>query len=156
MTGAVTPQSGGGRLSITTERQLRRTVELPLGTARITFTSGSIGDPKGVCLSLYYLLGVAGGVAGHLGGHHAGRHLPLLPPALLLENVAGFLATMIAGGTYVALPQRAVGMADPFRLEAFLHVRHTVRLIAPGSRTGPCWSRRSTNTSWKRPATSSG
>lgn len=116
VTGAVTPQFGRRpRLSITTERQLRRTVELPLGTARITFTSGSTGDPKGVCLSLHHLLAVAGGVATHLGGHHAGRHLPLLPPGILLENVAGFLATVIAGGTYVALPQRAVGMADPFR-----------------------------------------
>lgn len=103
------------RLSIRTERQLRRTAELPAATARITFTSGSTGDPKGVCLSLEHLLAVAGGVARHVGDHHAGRHLPLLPPGILLENVAGFLAIMIAGGTYVALPQREVGMADPFR-----------------------------------------
>ncbi len=103
------------RFSLTTERRLRRTVELPTGTARITFTSGSTGAPRGLCLSLHHLLAVAGGVVSRLGVHHAGRHLPLLPPGILLENVAGFLATIIAGGTYVALPQREVGLADPFR-----------------------------------------
>ena len=103
------------RLTIETERQSRRSVGLPPGTARITFTSGSTGSPKGLCLSAHHLLAVAGGVVSHLGNHHAGRHLPLLPPGILLESVAGLLATMIAGGTYVALPQRAVGMADPFR-----------------------------------------
>ena len=40
---------------------------------------------------------------------------PLLPPGILLENVAGLYSTMLAGGCYVALPQAAVGMADPFR-----------------------------------------
>ncbi|MCK8455140.1 AMP-binding protein [Sphingomonas faeni] len=88
---------------------------LPEGTARITFTSGSTGDPKGICLSRDHLFGVAQAVVGTLGMHHAGRHLPILPPGILLETVAGLHATMLAGGTYVALPQSAVGMADPFR-----------------------------------------
>ncbi|WP_277984140.1 AMP-binding protein [Sphingomonas faeni] len=99
-------------------REVRRSTPartLPDGTARITFTSGSTGDPKGICLSRDHLLSVAQGVVDTLGVHHAGRHLPLLPPGILLENVAGFHATMLAGGTYVALPQSAVGMADPFR-----------------------------------------
>ncbi|MES3101695.1 AMP-binding protein [Sphingomonas faeni] len=88
---------------------------LPEGTGRITFTSGSTGDPKGICLSRDHLFGVAQAVVETLGVHHAGRHLPILPPGILLETVAGLHATMLAGGTYVALPQSAVGMADPFR-----------------------------------------
>lgn len=88
---------------------------LPEGTARITFTSGSTGDPKGVCLSLDHLSHVAGGVVEALGLHHAGRHLPVLPPGILLENVAGLYASILAGGTYVALPQAEAGMANPFR-----------------------------------------
>ncbi len=102
-------------LKVLEERGNRPARPLPVGTARITFTSGSTGDPKGICLARDHLLGVAQAVVDTLGVHHAGRHLPLLPPGILLENVAGFHATMLAGGTYVALPQSAVGMADPFR-----------------------------------------
>ena len=88
---------------------------LPKGTAKISFTSGSIGTPKGICLSAEHMLGVAQCVVNTLGDAHAGRHLALLPPGILLENVAGFYAVLLAGGTYVALPQAAVGFADPFR-----------------------------------------
>ena len=85
------------------------------GTARITFTSGSTGTPKGVCLSAQHLLEVAESVVSAVGAEHAGRHLALLPPGILLETVAGFLATLLAGGTYVCPPQELVGLADPFR-----------------------------------------
>lgn len=88
--------------------------ELPEGTARVSFTSGSTGDPKGVCLSAEHLIGVAAAVGERLAAH-AGRHLPLLPPGVLLESVAGFYASMLAGGAYVARPQAEVGLAAPFR-----------------------------------------
>ena len=110
-------------LSMTVDRRPGRTALLPQGTARITFTSGSTGNPKGLCLSLEHLFGVARAVVGHLGRHHAGRHLPVLPPGILLENVAGLYATILAGGTYVALPQAEVGMADPFRPDPAVMLR---------------------------------
>lgn len=94
-----------------------RPVALPTGTARITFTSGSTGNPKGICLSDNHLLVVAEEVVRAVGIGHAGRHLALLPPGILLETVAGFFATLLAGGTYVCPPQSLVGMADPFRPE---------------------------------------
>lgn len=96
-------------------RKAAAAMNVPTGTSKISFTSGSTGTPKGICLSFRHLLSVAQAVVDHVGGDHAGRHLPLLPPGILLENVAGFYATMLAGGTYVALPQAEVGMADPFR-----------------------------------------
>ncbi|MGE5721811.1 MAG: AMP-binding protein [Sphingomonadales bacterium] len=88
---------------------------LPQGTSKISFTSGSTGQPKGICLSAGNLIGVAEAVVRTVGNEHAGRHLPLLPPGILLENVAGLYATLIAGGTYVALPQAEIGFANPFR-----------------------------------------
>lgn len=87
---------------------------IPEGTAKISFTSGSTGTPKGVCLSAGHLLAVAQSVVDRIGKGNAGRHLALLPPGILLENVAGFYATLLAGGTYVAVPQAEVGLAHPF------------------------------------------
>lgn len=88
---------------------------LPMGTARISFTSGSTGTPKGICLSASHMLSVAASVVEAVGAEHAGRHCALLPPGILLETVAGFFATMLAGGTYVCPPQSGCGLADPFR-----------------------------------------
>lgn len=88
---------------------------LPDGTARISFTSGSTAAPKGVCLSAEHMLRAASAVVEAVGKGHAGRHLALLPPGILLETVAGFFATLLAGGTYVCPPQAAIGLANPFR-----------------------------------------
>ncbi|WP_068076816.1 AMP-binding protein [Novosphingobium lentum] len=98
-------------------------VALPEGTARITFTSGSTGTPKGVCLSADHMLDVAGAVVSAVGQGHAGRHLALLPPGILLETVAGFYATLLAGGTYVCPPQALAGLANPFRPDFLTMVR---------------------------------
>lgn len=88
---------------------------LPAGTSKISFTSGSTGTPKGICLSGDQTLQVAQAVVDTLGHVHAGRHLALLPPGILLENVAGFYAVLLAGGTYVALPLAETGFANPFQ-----------------------------------------
>lgn len=90
-------------------------VDLPQDTARITFTSGSTGAPKGVCLSADHMLTVARSIVSFVGAGRAGRHLPLLPAGILLEYVAGFLPTLIAGGTYLCPSAELTGMADPFR-----------------------------------------
>lgn len=92
-------------------------VALPVGTSKISFTSGSTGNPKGICLSADHMLDVAQAVVDTLGQSHAGRHLALLPPGILLENVAGFYAVMLAGGTYVCLPSAETGFANPFKPE---------------------------------------
>lgn len=90
-------------------------VPLPPGTARISFTSGSTGNPKGVCLSAEHMFTVARSIVEAVGAGNAGRHLALLPPGILLETVGGFLPTLLAGGTWVCPPQELVGLANPFR-----------------------------------------
>ena len=110
---------------------------LPDATARISFTSGSTGAPKGICLSAPHLLEVAGAVVAAVGSEHAGRHLALLPPGILLETVAGLYATLLAGGSYVAPPQATIGLAQPFRpdfvmmAEAIARLRVTSLILVP-------------------------
>lgn len=79
---------------------------LPAGTAKISFTSGSTGQPKGVCLSAAGLLDTAEAVAAELADLAIERHLAVLPLALLLENVAGIYAPLLRGGEIV-LPRLA-------------------------------------------------
>ncbi len=80
--------------------------QLPAGTAKISFTSGSTGQPKGVCLSAMGLLDTAEAVSAALADLPIERHLSVLPLALLLENVAGVYAPLLHGAEIV-LPRLA-------------------------------------------------
>lgn len=88
---------------------------LHAGTAKITYTSGSTGAPKGVCLSQDQMESVAGSLVAVLGQDRAGLHLPVLPLAVLLENVAGLYTTLLAGGRYHAASLAEAGMGEAFR-----------------------------------------
>lgn len=76
---------------------------LPAGTAKITFTSGTTGTPKGVCLDATAMYRVADAVVQATADMHIGKHLCLLPLSLLLENITGVYAPLLAGAT-VLLP----------------------------------------------------
>lgn len=80
-----------------------KTRDIPAGTAKITFTSGTTGTPKGVCLPQRAMEDVAGGIVEILGADFAGMHCSVLPLAVLLENVAGVYAALMAGAT-ITLP----------------------------------------------------
>lgn len=79
---------------------------LPAGTGKITFTSGSTGTPKGVCLDAGAQLAVTEGLAQALAPLAVHRHLCALPLAVLLENIAGLYAPLLAGAG-VILPTAA-------------------------------------------------
>ena len=89
--------------------------KLPRGTAKITYTSGTTRDPKGVCLSQAGLEAVANSLVEAIGSAYAETHVSIMPLAVLLENVAGVYATLIAGGTIVLLPQSEIGFASAFQ-----------------------------------------
>lgn len=61
---------------------------LPPSTTKITYTSGSTGEPKGVCLDTLSLQTVAKSLADVVRPLDASRHLCLLPLATLLDNLA--------------------------------------------------------------------
>jgi long-subunit acyl-CoA synthetase (AMP-forming) len=70
---------------------------LPAGTAKISFTSGSTGNPKGACLSADGLIDTAAAITLRLADLPIKRHLVTLPLALLLENSAGIYAPLLRG-----------------------------------------------------------
>ncbi len=72
---------------------------LPKGTAKVTFTSGTTGTPKGVCLSKSAMENVASSLVKVLGDDFVDTHLSVLPLAVLLENVAGIYAGLLVGCT---------------------------------------------------------
>lgn len=76
----------------------------PADTAKITFTSGSTGSPKGVRLSSALLDRVADALNLRLGQPGEGGHLQTLPLAVLLENVGGLYRCILAGGRYILPP----------------------------------------------------
>jgi long-subunit acyl-CoA synthetase (AMP-forming) len=83
--------------------------KLPDSTAKITYTSGTTGQPKGVCLSANNMQQVAESITEAVQLTPQDQHLCILPLATLLENVAGLYATLLAGGTAHILPSNQVG-----------------------------------------------
>lgn len=82
---------------------------LPAGTATITYTSGTTGTPKGVCLDADALYTVAASLADAAAPLSPTRHLCLMPLSTLLENVAGVYAALIAGADIAVPPLAEIG-----------------------------------------------
>ncbi len=93
-------------------------VMLPPGTAKITFTSGTTGAPKGVCLGAEAMQQVARGLAEATAPLGIERHLNALPFAVLLENIAGLMAPLAQGATCVTLPLQALGLSGSSSFDA--------------------------------------
>lgn len=110
---------------------------LPESTVKITFTSGSTGNPKGVCLSEDNLLSVAQALLERTGLENS-RHLCVLPLPTLLENVAGVYAALLSGGEVCLLPADELGFngSSDFNVPQWLNVLDTVRpnsmILLPG------------------------
>lgn len=98
----VVPSLTGLPLAIT------RDARVPQETAKITFTSGSTGEPKGVCLSSDHCLNVAASLA-RATGLQAPRHLCVLPLPVLLENIAGVYAPLLVDGHILSPPLQDLG-----------------------------------------------
>lgn len=91
--------------------------DLPAGTAKVTFTSGTTGEPKGVCLGRAEMETVAESLRQASAARRDDRHLCLLPLATLLENIGGIYTPLLAGAT-ICLPGLAeVGLAGSSGLD---------------------------------------
>jgi len=89
-------------------RPARRT--LPDGTAKITYTSGTTGAPKGVCLTQTAIDAVARSLRGVLSAEKVAAHVSVLPLATLLENIGGLYLPLLAGGVIQLSSLAEVGL----------------------------------------------
>jgi long-subunit acyl-CoA synthetase (AMP-forming) len=109
---------------------------IPRGTSKITFTSGSTGAPKGVCLSSENCLNVATSLA-QATGIEAPRHLCVLPLPVLLENIAGLYAPLLVDGCVLTIPVQNLGFEgssglDPAKfLSSLSRYRPTTLILVP-------------------------
>jgi long-subunit acyl-CoA synthetase (AMP-forming) len=105
----VSPVSGLQRLRRQLDPATRPSA--PVGTRKITYTSGSTSAPKGVCLSGPALDSIAAALAGATRELPIERHLCILPLATLLENVAGLYAPLLRGATCLLPSSASTGMS---------------------------------------------
>lgn len=89
----------------------------PVGTDKITFTSGSTGDPKGVCLSFSQCLTVAQQLLSAIDVAKP-RHLCVLPISTLLENIGGLYLPLLGGGEILIPNPTELGMQGSSRIDA--------------------------------------
>src|SRR6187551_1726798 len=99
--------------------------------AKITFTSGTTGTPKGVCLSTAALEKVTLALAERIystpnADSEINVHLNLLPLSTLLENVAGVYVPLYLGKRIVVVAGAALGLtgSSQLSLPALLQALH--------------------------------
>jgi long-subunit acyl-CoA synthetase (AMP-forming) len=85
-------------------------------TVKITYTSGTTGEPKGVMLSWENIFQVVCSLVNTVKINGNDRHLPVTPLAVLLENIAGVYATLWAGGKVILPGLASVGLSGSSKL----------------------------------------
>jgi long-chain acyl-CoA synthetase len=97
-------------------RPAQRRDTLPANTNKVTFTSGSTGEPRGVCLSTAQQIQVAQSLQQVLQVERP-RHLCLLPLSTLLENIGGIYSPLLANGAVIIPPETATGFSGTTGLD---------------------------------------
>jgi long-subunit acyl-CoA synthetase (AMP-forming) len=93
----------------------REVIALPappfLPGSKLTFTSGSTGNPKGISLSADQQWQVAASLSKALQSLGLTRHLAMLPMSVLLENVAGLYTGLNLGAAIILPSLSDVGLS---------------------------------------------
>ncbi len=110
---------------------------LPAGTIKVTYTSGTTGNPKGVCLGIDALQEVASSLLTATRGDADDRHVSVLPLSTLLENLAGVYVPLLAGASCHLLPLAEVGLSGSTGLDvkkmlaALIQCKATTTILTP-------------------------
>lgn len=114
-----TPLSGlWYRLHVATET--KPLPQFPIKSGKVTFTSGTTGSPKGVCLSWSQQATILAGLVEALSAEVAGeqlKHYCLLPLSTLLENQAGVYVPLALGQQIIVLDEQQSGLSGSSKLD---------------------------------------
>lgn len=109
----------------------------PRSPAKISYTSGSTGTPRGVALNVDFIAQTADSVCRAIGHLGIETHLSILPYATLLENIAGVYAPLLLGRCVHAEASADIGLGATLGLDAtklqssFNRVRPNSLIITP-------------------------
>lgn len=94
------------------------------GVVKITYTSGTTGAPKGVCLNESSMANVAMSLLNETKANNQDRHISLLPLSTLLENIGGLYVPLMAGATCILPSMTSTGLlgASGFNAQKMLNV----------------------------------
>jgi long-chain acyl-CoA synthetase len=79
---------------------------------KITYTSGSTGAPKGVCLSSANIAAVCEGIEASMVQLPISDHLCVMPLATLLESIAGVYICLLRGGAVITALLATLGFVS--------------------------------------------
>lgn len=105
-------------LNSTIRIQLQNTLpiaQLSRRLLRLAYVPSGAGKFKRVSLAVDLLVEIAASLVRSCEQQDFDRHLALQPAWSLVEAVAGFYATIMAGGTYVVPPPHLIGIENPVR-----------------------------------------
>ncbi|WP_353572262.1 AMP-binding protein [Candidatus Albibeggiatoa sp. nov. BB20] len=86
-------------------------------TAKITYTSGTTGQAKGVCLNIETMAKVSHSLIQATHASSQDRHLCLLPLSLLLENIVGIYSSLLIGACCCVPSLKTVGLQGSTQLD---------------------------------------
>jgi long-subunit acyl-CoA synthetase (AMP-forming) len=110
---------------------------VPSQVAKVTFTSGTTGEPKGVMLPWERIEAVVESLATTVEVRKGDHHLALMPLSVLLENIAGLYVSLWVGATAVVPPlaetglKGAAGLDAATMLQAMQHSNATSVIMTP-------------------------
>ena len=84
---------------------------------KISYTSGTTGDPKGVLISLSQVSQTVNAILDSISPDCAARHLSVLPYSLLLENIVGIYAVLAAGGRCIIPDFEQLGLSGSSQID---------------------------------------
>jgi long-chain acyl-CoA synthetase len=101
-------------------------------SAKLSFTSGSTGTPRGVELEHRFIDQICRSISKAISTLDIEKHLSILPYATLLENIAGVYLPLMLGKTVYAEPAAGVGLSAELRLDP-VQLQQTFNQIQPNS-----------------------
>ncbi len=98
--------------------------------AKITYTSGTTDQPKGVILSEQSILAKVISLAAATGASETDRSLSILPLSTLLENIGGLYVPLLQGGAVTLLSPQRIGSSGSSQINAE-QLMSTINAIKP-------------------------